>query len=267
MSTYTIGQVAERTGFPASTLRFYEAQGLLEPAGRTPAGYRYYHDGSLARLRFIARAKDLGCSLEEIADVIGLWEADACGPVQARLHRSVVARRAEATRRAGELRALADHLGAAAQRLAGRPLAGPCTDRCACLDEGPNGSGPSSGPGSASTPRGAASVEPGPGTPFDPACTLPAAEVPDRLTAWRAALVDVADRESTADGGLRLVLGPTTPVEEVARLAVAEHDCCGFFRFALTADERGVALEVRAPAEAADVVTAVFGSPAGPGGA
>lgn len=38
MTSYTIGQVAERTGFAASTLRFYEQHSLLEPAGRTDAG-------------------------------------------------------------------------------------------------------------------------------------------------------------------------------------------------------------------------------------
>ena len=48
-------------------------------------------------------------------------------------------------------------------------------------------------------------------------------------------------------------------VAEIARLAAAEKECCGFFRFALVIDGRGVALEVHAPPEAADVVTALFG--------
>jgi hypothetical protein len=48
----------------------------------------------------------------------------------------------------------------------------------------------------------------------------------------------------------------------VARLAAAEQDCCRFFRFTLSIDAGGVALEVRAPSEATDVVTALFGAPA-----
>jgi hypothetical protein len=42
----------------------------------------------------------------------------------------------------------------------------------------------------------------------------------------------------------------------------AEQSCCSFFSFALTVDDRGVALEVRAPQDAAELVTAVFGAPA-----
>ena len=38
----------------------------MGPAGRTDAGYRLYDDGALERLAFVARAKQLGCSLEEI---------------------------------------------------------------------------------------------------------------------------------------------------------------------------------------------------------
>lgn len=82
MNTYTIGQVAEHSGFSASALRYYEQQGLLEPVERTDAGYRHYDDTSVERLRFIARAKALGCTLEEIADLAALWEAADCAPVQ-----------------------------------------------------------------------------------------------------------------------------------------------------------------------------------------
>ena len=65
MSTYTIGEIADRSGFSASSLRYYEGIGLVEPASRTASGYRLYNDGSLDRLAFIARAKQLGCTLDE----------------------------------------------------------------------------------------------------------------------------------------------------------------------------------------------------------
>ena len=62
MGTYTIGEVAARTGFPATALRYDEAIGLVSPAGRTAAGYRLYDDATIARLAFIARAQQLGCT-------------------------------------------------------------------------------------------------------------------------------------------------------------------------------------------------------------
>jgi DNA-binding transcriptional MerR regulator len=104
MSTYTISQAADRSGFSASALRFYEGIGLVEPATRTDAGYRIYDDRSLARLAFIARAKHLGCSLEEITDLVAIWDGDRCGPVQRRFHELVSAKLLEAERQIAELR-------------------------------------------------------------------------------------------------------------------------------------------------------------------
>ncbi|MFG2172334.1 MerR family transcriptional regulator [Streptomyces niveus] len=69
MSTYRISQLAERSGVPATTLRFYEDAGLL-PAGRTPAGYRVYGQDAVERLGFISSAKLLGLALEEIREEI-----------------------------------------------------------------------------------------------------------------------------------------------------------------------------------------------------
>ena len=86
MSTFTIGQVAERTGFSTSALRYYEELGLVAPATRTAAGYRLYDDETLSRLAFVARAKQLGCSLEEITDLLDVWDGEQCGPVQRRFH-------------------------------------------------------------------------------------------------------------------------------------------------------------------------------------
>jgi MerR family copper efflux transcriptional regulator len=101
MESYTIGEVADRSGFSASALRYYEGHGLLEPVGRTDAGYRRYDDTSLERLGFIARAKELGCTLEEISDLAESWTDEECAPVQARLHELVTAKIADAQRRSG----------------------------------------------------------------------------------------------------------------------------------------------------------------------
>jgi hypothetical protein len=90
------------------------------------------------------------------------------------------------------------------------------------------------------------------------ACSLTATDLSARLGAWQEVLTHVVDR-APIDDGLRLVLGPTAPIGDIARLAAAEHACCAFFSFAVTIDARGAALEVSAPADASEILTALFG--------
>jgi DNA-binding transcriptional MerR regulator len=59
-SGYRIGDIAEMTGFPPSTLRYYEDQGLLPPPARTAAGHRLYGQAHIERLRFMSRGKAAG---------------------------------------------------------------------------------------------------------------------------------------------------------------------------------------------------------------
>lgn len=54
------------------TVRFYERQGLLDEPARRASGYRQYSEDVIDRLKFIKRAKDLGFSLNEIAEVLAL---------------------------------------------------------------------------------------------------------------------------------------------------------------------------------------------------
>jgi DNA-binding transcriptional MerR regulator len=132
-ATYTIGETAERSGFSASALRYYEGIGLVEPSRRTDAGYRLYDDEALTRLEFIARAKRLGCSLEQITDLVGMWDGGNCGPVQRRLHDLLTAKLAETRRQIAELDALEGQLRDAARRLEGPAIDGPCSASCACM--------------------------------------------------------------------------------------------------------------------------------------
>jgi DNA-binding transcriptional MerR regulator len=131
--TYTIGEAAQRSGFSASALRYYEGIGLLEPSTRTGSGYRVYDDDTLSRLAFISRAKHLGCSLEEITDLVAIWDGERCGPVQRRFHDLITVKIADAQRQIIELTALTEQLRDAAALLAGPATDGRCGPDCVCL--------------------------------------------------------------------------------------------------------------------------------------
>ncbi len=74
MTTLSIGQLAKQAGVGIDTVRYYERDGLLAPAGRLASGYRRYGAVELRRLRFIRRAKSLGFSLEDIRVLLTLSE-------------------------------------------------------------------------------------------------------------------------------------------------------------------------------------------------
>jgi MerR family redox-sensitive transcriptional activator SoxR len=65
----TVGEIAARSGFAPSALRFYETQGLLHST-RTSGGQRRYQRTELRRLAFIRAARNIGLSLEEIASAL-----------------------------------------------------------------------------------------------------------------------------------------------------------------------------------------------------
>ncbi len=66
----TVSQVAHRSGYAASALRYYEREGLID-AGRTGGGQRRYERSVLRRLAFIRAARNVGLSLEEIKLELG----------------------------------------------------------------------------------------------------------------------------------------------------------------------------------------------------
>ncbi|MBS0294043.1 MAG: Cu(I)-responsive transcriptional regulator [Proteobacteria bacterium] len=72
-----IGTAAARAGVSARMVRHYEGLGLLPPVARTDSGYRQYTEADVHTLRFIRRARDLGFSMEEIAQLLGLWQDKA----------------------------------------------------------------------------------------------------------------------------------------------------------------------------------------------
>lgn len=70
---WNIGAAAERSGVSARMVRHYEGLGLLPGVGRTESGYRQYTEADIHSLQFIKRSRDLGFSMEEIAELVGLW--------------------------------------------------------------------------------------------------------------------------------------------------------------------------------------------------
>jgi MerR family copper efflux transcriptional regulator len=74
VSNLTIGRLAKQAGVGIDTIRFYERRGLLPSPARSATGYRLYRDETIARIRFIRRAKQLGFTLDEINNLLRLQD-------------------------------------------------------------------------------------------------------------------------------------------------------------------------------------------------
>jgi DNA-binding transcriptional MerR regulator len=223
VSEYRISELAERTGFPPSTLRFYEQVGLLEAPERTAAGYRTYDDKAVERLVFVAQAKRLGFALDDIVGLVELWAGGECGPVHQRLQRLVGDKLADVDRQREDLADFAGQLAAANRRLA--VIQPSDADQC--------GEGCS--------------------------CTLEPAEIPARVEEWQSIARRAVSR-TPIDGGLRLQFQREAALAaELASLAAAEAECCTFFHFTVDIDASAVTLEVTAPPSAGDVVQRLVG--------
>jgi DNA-binding transcriptional MerR regulator len=252
-----IKELAERSGFSASTLRYYEEIGLLPEPARTPAGYRTYAGSTVERLAFIARAKQLGCSLAEIAELTTAWEGGRCGPVQERLRAVVAAKLADAQAQIVELMTLTSQLQRSAAALELHRPDGPCDDECGCV------TGTSVTTDRPQTFAVSVTATPAARSPREVpiACTLRPDALRGQVEDWQA-LLRYAERRVGLEDGVRVELVAGTPLQDLVRLVAAEQDCCQFLRFAITVDTRGVGLEVRGPADAGVIIESLFGTAA-----
>ena len=76
MPGLTIGQLANVTHVSAATIRFYERKGLLSAPGRRRSGYRQYEAINRRQLLFIRCARELGFSLDDVAELLRLHISD-----------------------------------------------------------------------------------------------------------------------------------------------------------------------------------------------
>jgi|SRR5262245_4280743 len=272
-ATLRISQLAERSGFRPSALRYYEQVGLLEAAERTPGGYRLYEESTVPRLQFIDRAKQLGLPLEEIRELIAVWDGGLCAHVRDRLARRITAKSGEVRSRIQELTGFAEQLDAARAELSGPAPDGPCGPGCGCA-EGAGASQRARAPEMVPLMRRRPTTDPlspDPALPVVPAvgtgvemttpvaCTLDASDQRSRLDAWAELLTDATARKRL-DRGVRLTF-PADPVlaGRLGELAALEQACCPFFMFALRFETGSLTFDVTAPEDALGILADLFG--------
>ena len=72
MSSYRIGQAAQRSGVSTANIRYYEREGLIAPQGRADNDYRFYTEADVHRLRFIRMCRAMDMSLDEVRTLLAL---------------------------------------------------------------------------------------------------------------------------------------------------------------------------------------------------
>lgn len=118
----TIGQAAKRTGLSASAIRYYEAEGIVAPAGRSEAGYRLFTDTDVRRLLLAKQARLIGMTLPDTKALVTHAFTSDCDTFAGELATHVANQRAAVAARIAELRELETTLAAIASHI----------DSCVC---------------------------------------------------------------------------------------------------------------------------------------
>ncbi len=122
-SPMQIGELSTQTGVSVDTIRYYEQRGLMPAPKRTASGYRQYAETDVSRLKFIVQGKELGFTLEEIAQLLSLRAGDCnCAEVRA----VAEAKAGEIDARIAKLSRMRDTLLALAEQCEQASGADPC---------------------------------------------------------------------------------------------------------------------------------------------
>lgn len=125
-----IRDLARQTDVNPSTIRYYEQIGILPPARRAPNGYRTYQPDNVERLRFIAQARTLDFSLDEIREILAFRERDEapCAYVLGQIDRKVT----EIDRRIAALQQMKSDLRQLQAEATESPPTADATSGCVC---------------------------------------------------------------------------------------------------------------------------------------
>ena len=244
ITSYKISEAASQTGFSESALRFYEQEGLVVPE-RLESGYRTYDDNAIESLRFVARGKQLGLSLDEITELLTLLDEERCDPVQTRMREMVDTRIQESQDQIANLVEFTAQLQQAMARLGDHTPAGPCDDNCGCTRAKTSNTSRHQIPLSAIHSEIACSLEPG--------------AVAYRIKTWREVLRTGSEREELPNG-VRVRFARDVEVTAIAELASAEQTCCNFFDFTIGISSDAVTLDITGPEKAQELITSFAGS-------
>lgn len=248
---YRIAQAAELSGVPATTIRYYEDQGLIRPAQRAANGYRTYDDRDVARLRFVNRARALDLPPGDLAELVALWEHDRCAPVAQRLRDQVTERLADTQQHIAGLAALTGDLQRVLARLQQPAHDGPCIEgNCVCLADDP-------------TPAPATTLPLVDTTATDGepiVCTLHPDHIPARMDDWQHLLAHAVSQQPIADGVSLQFPVDADLAGQLTTLAAAEQGCCNFFQFTLHVTADALQLQVTAPPDAQPVIASLLGT-------
>jgi len=128
----TIGQLAQTTGVPAKTIRYYEAVGVLPAPARSRSGYRLYTERGVDRLLFVRRARALGLSLQQLQTLTAALDGRGAA-VRPQLMKLVRAQLSAVQHRQAELQLLEAELGRLLRRLRA-PGRKDHSTSCTCLE-------------------------------------------------------------------------------------------------------------------------------------
>ena len=249
MEALRISELADLTGLPVSTLRYYERIGLVPPPARLPNRYRVYDESVAELLAFIGRAKRMGVPLDQISELIELWSTGGCQPLQNRISAfltekisEVRTQRLEMTRFEAQLNGLLERLDNSDHSI------GQCDLDCACVHLDPGDVSHEECSRSQLLKREAP-------------CSLEHDLRLERVEEWQR-LTSRGQKQRTPSGAWVRFSPSADVITDLASLCAQELSCCSFFSFNIDISTEAVILRVEVPdqAEPQAICDAIFGS-------